>query len=133
YFPHIRWRLTGADIPPCRRAQKPAAAGDCNGVSATLLPAVPDRSPAGVKNSTLAAPTPPAGAMITTVHHTAVSVPDLDRALAFYCGVLGFELELCDQWRRAPAIDTVIGLPGSAGRIAMVRLGAARLELFEYQ
>lgn len=71
--------------------------------------------------------------MIAALHHTALSVPDLDQALAFYCGVLGFELELRTRWRRAEAIDTVIGLPGSAGQIAMIRLGEARLELFEYQ
>lgn len=71
--------------------------------------------------------------MIVALHHTALSVPDLDRALAFYCGVLGFELELRDRWRRAAAVDAVIGLPGSAGQLALIRLGGARLELFEYQ
>ena len=32
--------------------------------------------------------------MILGVHHPALAVPDLKRALEFYCGVLGFELTM---------------------------------------
>lgn len=32
--------------------------------------------------------------MILGVHHAALAVPDLEAALAFYCGLLGFEVTL---------------------------------------
>jgi catechol 2,3-dioxygenase-like lactoylglutathione lyase family enzyme len=67
------------------------------------------------------------------IDHTAISVPDLDTALAFYCDVLGFALEYRADWRDAPLTDRLVGLPGSAAKSVMLKLGPTRIELFEYQ
>jgi catechol 2,3-dioxygenase-like lactoylglutathione lyase family enzyme len=72
--------------------------------------------------------------MITGVDHTAISVPDMEAALAFYHGVLGFEVESDASWPRGSRdIDRVVGLENSAARVAMLRLGSTRLEMFEYR
>lgn len=71
--------------------------------------------------------------MIHGVDHTAISVPDLRQAIDFYCDVLGFELEGESGWPRgAERIDALVGLPDSASKVAMVRLGGSRIEIFQY-
>ena len=49
--------------------------------------------------------------MITGIHHVAISVPDLDKAVEFYHGALGFEKIFANSWNgdREEA-DQVIGL-----------------------
>ncbi len=72
--------------------------------------------------------------MIHGVDHAALSVPDMQTALDFYCGVLGFEIETQSAWRRgAKRVDALVGLADSASAVVMVRLGATRLELFQYE
>ena len=72
--------------------------------------------------------------MIHGLDHTALSVPDLEAALAFYCGVLGFEVESeSEWWAGAKKVDRLVGLPDSAAKVVIVRLGGTRLELFEYR
>ena len=71
--------------------------------------------------------------MIHGVDHTAISVPDLQRAVEFYCDVLGFELESESGWPKgAKRVDALVGLPDSASKVAMVRLGDTRIEIFQY-
>jgi catechol 2,3-dioxygenase-like lactoylglutathione lyase family enzyme len=71
---------------------------------------------------------------IRGVHHIGISVPDLDRAHAFYVGLLGAVEEVPRlSWRDNPFIDSVIGLEGSAARQFMCRLGNTHLEVFEYE
>lgn len=71
--------------------------------------------------------------MILRIDHTAISVPDLAAAMAFYCDVFGFEPEFRADWRRgATATDNLVGLPDSAAKSAMLKLGPTRIELFEY-
>lgn len=71
--------------------------------------------------------------MILRLDHAAISVPDLDRALAFYCGLLGFEVEVRWDWEPGTGdIDTLVGLSGSAARSAILKLGGTRIELFEF-
>jgi glyoxylase I family protein len=71
--------------------------------------------------------------MFVRIDHTAISVPDLDAALAFYCGVLGFALEYRADWERgATATDALVNLRDSAARAVMLKLGPTRIELFEY-
>ncbi len=71
--------------------------------------------------------------MIHGVDHTAISVPDLEAALAFYCDVLGFELESESGWPKgAKRVDALVGLRDSASKVAMVRMGDTRIELFEF-
>jgi len=69
--------------------------------------------------------------MIKGVHHTALSVRDLDRAIEFYCNKLGMQ---CQGQRSfaGGAMDRITGLTGTRGRSAMLRAGAQHIELFEY-
>jgi len=71
--------------------------------------------------------------MILQIDHTAISVPDIDIAEAFYCGQLGFECEYRSRWSDNIHTDAVIGLKDSAARSLMLKLGPSRLELFEYE
>lgn len=72
--------------------------------------------------------------MIVGIHHTAISTPDLDRALEFYCGVLGFQELFVAGWPSGvPHLDQLTALEDSASKVAMIQLGATRIELFEYE
>lgn len=71
--------------------------------------------------------------MILGIHHVAISVPDMDEALRFYCRVLGFE----DLWGRgheepSPMSDRVIGLENVRADVRMLRAGNAFVELWRY-
>ena len=70
---------------------------------------------------------------MTRLHHINIVVTDMDRSLAFYCGLLGmratFDIELEGQW-----IETVVGLPGATARCVFVQpdSGGGRIELLQY-
>ncbi|MFS0736750.1 VOC family protein [Sphingomonas sp. 1P06PA] len=67
------------------------------------------------------------------VHHIAVSVPDLDVARRFYVDLLGAtEVSAVDWERGNAAINEILGLPDSAARQFIVRLGNTYIEAFEY-
>lgn len=71
--------------------------------------------------------------MILGIEHTAISVPDIEGALAFYCGVLGFELEWRSGWAKgSKSLDDLVGFTDSAAKVAMVKLGGTRIEIFEF-
>ena len=69
--------------------------------------------------------------MIKGIHHTALAVPDIDDALAFYCGVLGFEVgmnvDLPDGLLEEP-----FGIDRAACRVRMIHKGGTAIELFEF-
>jgi glyoxylase I family protein len=71
--------------------------------------------------------------MIVGLHHVAVSVPDLDAALAFYVDTLGFTVDFGGEWDDKPQNDRVIGLDGTAAKVVMLRAGSAFVELWEYR
>jgi glyoxylase I family protein len=71
--------------------------------------------------------------MIRGVHHVAVSTHDLDRLVAFYTELFGFEVVMSTSWRDRPVIDSIVGLEGSAARQAMLKSGNAYIEVFEYE
>ena len=72
--------------------------------------------------------------MILGIEHTALSVPDIDRAIAFYCDVLGFTLEWRAGWDKgAKPLDDLVGFSDSAAKVAMIRLGDTRIEIFEFE
>jgi catechol 2,3-dioxygenase-like lactoylglutathione lyase family enzyme len=67
------------------------------------------------------------------IHHVGITVPDLDRAIAFYNGVLG--LEFFDP--PSPVFDDAelgerVGVPGAALRQVNLALGGSIVELLEY-
>jgi catechol 2,3-dioxygenase-like lactoylglutathione lyase family enzyme len=67
------------------------------------------------------------------IHHIGITVPDLDRGIAFYNGVLG--LELFDP--PSPVFDNEdlgerVGVPGAALRQVNLKLGETIVELLEY-
>jgi catechol 2,3-dioxygenase-like lactoylglutathione lyase family enzyme len=67
------------------------------------------------------------------IHHVGITVPDLDRAIAFYNGVLG--LQLFDP--PSPVFDNEdlgerVGVPGAALRQVNLSLGDTIVELLEY-
>jgi len=71
---------------------------------------------------------------ITRTHHTGFTVRSLDRSLAFYCDVLGFELAF--RWNpQAPYIGTLVGYPQVDLHGAILRLPGTDvcLELLEYR
>lgn len=70
---------------------------------------------------------------IHAVDHAAISVPDLQQAVDFYCDVLGFTLESESGWPRgAKRVDRLVGLEDSEAKVVMVKLGDTRIEIFEY-
>ena len=72
--------------------------------------------------------------MIHGIDHTALSVPDMDAAIDFYSGVLGFEVLMNFAWPSgAKPLDDLVGLPDSASKVAMLKLGDTKLEIFQYQ
>lgn len=70
--------------------------------------------------------------MLTFIAHTAISVVDMDRSLAFYHGLLGMEVDM-DVETSSKKLGVIVGLPGAQTRIVMLKLGEQRIELFQYQ
>ncbi len=71
--------------------------------------------------------------MIVGIHHVAISVPDLERGLAFYRDTLGFEVAERSAWDRDnPMADRAIGLPQSSAKMAMLKAPNAFIELWQY-
>jgi catechol 2,3-dioxygenase-like lactoylglutathione lyase family enzyme len=67
------------------------------------------------------------------IHHVGITVPDLDRGIAFYNGVLG--LEFFDP--PSPVFDEAelaerVGVPDAALRQVNLALGGSIVELLEY-
>jgi catechol 2,3-dioxygenase-like lactoylglutathione lyase family enzyme len=72
--------------------------------------------------------------MINGVHHTAISTPDLERALGFYRDLLGFEVIYEGGWPLGTeAADAITGLEASSAKQAMLKAGNMMVELFQYE
>lgn len=72
--------------------------------------------------------------MIRGIHHVAIHCRDLDRMMKFYNEAFGFELVGEEfAWKETPLLDTLIDVPGSAARGAMMRAGPCYIEMFEFQ
>lgn len=73
-------------------------------------------------------------AAITRAHHTGFTVSSLERSLAFYRDLLGFEVVF--QWNpQAPYIGELVGYPNVDLHAAILRLPSSDvfLELLEYR
>lgn len=69
---------------------------------------------------------------IKRVNHIAISVPDLEEAIAFYCGALG--LPLVDRWdfEENESVDGVLALKDASAKTVMIAAGNIFLEIFEF-
>ncbi|MEZ5499879.1 MAG: VOC family protein [Steroidobacteraceae bacterium] len=71
--------------------------------------------------------------MILGIHHVSLATTDLARLRRFYCEILQFEVISQFEWSNRVDLDRFVGFADSAGRSAMLRLGDAFIELFEYR
>ena len=71
--------------------------------------------------------------MVKRLHHTGFVVRDLDKAAAFYSGVVGLEVQRRYE-RTGTGIDQVVGYDGAHLRIALLGVpgGDHILELIQY-
>lgn len=70
--------------------------------------------------------------MIERLEHVALSVADLQRAIDFYTGLLGFTVLRVLEVAPPMRLGEINGLPGCSARIAHLDCGGTMLELFEY-
>lgn len=71
--------------------------------------------------------------MILGFHHTAIATTDLATMSDFYQSMMGFKLVIQQSWAAgSERHDSLTGLPGSSASFAVLRLGNACLELFQY-
>ncbi len=69
--------------------------------------------------------------MLISVNHTAISVADMERSLAFYRDFLGMEVAM-DVEIKTEELGVIVGLPGASTRIVMLEVSNQRIELFQY-
>jgi catechol 2,3-dioxygenase-like lactoylglutathione lyase family enzyme len=71
--------------------------------------------------------------MIQGIHHTCITVSDLDRSVAFYRDLLGLELIMTEESERSgDDRSKALGVPKAKVKLAILRAGDARVELIEY-
>jgi|SRR5262245_33959492 len=71
--------------------------------------------------------------MILGVHHPALAVPDLQRALDFYCGVLGFRVVMqAEIPSGVEPLDRAMGVSDAGCQVRMIRKGNSCIELFRF-
>jgi glyoxylase I family protein len=72
--------------------------------------------------------------MILGVHHPALSVPDIEQALEFYCGKLGFETVMnAELPSGVDMLNDAFGLPDAGCKVAIIKRGNSCIELFEFR
>lgn len=71
--------------------------------------------------------------MIQKIHHTAISTPDLQRSVAFYCELFGFEVLVEMAWPVGSELtDAIMGIEETAAKAVMLRRGDSMIEVFEF-
>jgi catechol 2,3-dioxygenase-like lactoylglutathione lyase family enzyme len=71
------------------------------------------------------------GFKVLATNHTSFTVSDLDRSVAFFRDVLGFEVT-SKAPRNPDVVSRVTGIPGTRMMIAYVRGAGHSLELIQY-
>jgi catechol 2,3-dioxygenase-like lactoylglutathione lyase family enzyme len=74
--------------------------------------------------------------MISSIHHSAFTVSNMERSIAFYRDVLGMEV-LWDSKQEGvkfegPVCDKITGCPGTKQHVVYLGIGGDFLELVEY-
>jgi len=74
--------------------------------------------------------------MILGINHVALSVPDLDRAIEFYCGLLGFQPCMRLSWQagtaESEAAAQITAVQGTAAEVVHLRGQNLLLEVFQF-
>jgi catechol 2,3-dioxygenase-like lactoylglutathione lyase family enzyme len=71
--------------------------------------------------------------MIQGVHHTCITVSDLERSIAFYRDTLGLELIMTEESERSgDDRSKALGVARAKVKLAILRAGEAQVELIEY-
>lgn len=71
--------------------------------------------------------------MILGVNHVALSVPDMDRALLFYCDLLGFKKLSESGWPTGTeAADRILAVANTSARVCHVGTENLLIELFQF-
>lgn len=71
--------------------------------------------------------------MILGVHHPALSVPDMQKALDFYCGKLGFESVMQAEIPPGiPPLNEAFGVADAGCKVQIIKRGNSCIELFEF-
>ena len=72
--------------------------------------------------------------MILGVHHPALSVPDIEAAVRFYCDVLGFEVVMeAEIPSGIEPLNEAFGVSDAGCKVRMVSKGNSCIELFEFK
>lgn len=70
---------------------------------------------------------------IKGVHHTCITVSDLERSIQFYRDLLGLELVMTEESERSQDDRSkALGVAGAKVKLALLRAGNARVELIQY-
>ena len=67
------------------------------------------------------------------IHHTGLVVPDRERALAFYSGVLGFQAVNDSRIESIPDIEAISRLQDPAGSVILLQSSWGYLELWHFE
>jgi catechol 2,3-dioxygenase-like lactoylglutathione lyase family enzyme len=71
--------------------------------------------------------------MIKGVHHTCITVSDLERSIQFYRDLVGLELVMTEESERSgDDRSDALGVPSAKVRLAILRAGQAQVELIQY-
>lgn len=70
--------------------------------------------------------------MITGIHHFALTVSDMDRSLAFYTSLFGFEVT-SDREVIGDYVEKITAVPGAHQRLVHLSGYGQRMELIEYK
>ena len=69
--------------------------------------------------------------LVKGVSHVSIAVSDMDRSIAFYRDVFGWE-QLFDEHMEGESFDAITGVKGAAGRACGGRIGDLRVELMSF-
>jgi catechol 2,3-dioxygenase-like lactoylglutathione lyase family enzyme len=70
--------------------------------------------------------------MILGLDHAALAVPDIQQALDFYCGVVGFEV-IASYDIPTGVMEVPFGIEKAGCTVRKIELGGTRLEVFQFE